>query len=534
MKIRSLIVAAVVMSASVVGAADVTLESLLTEMVDRTAITAFPSPAFTCKQASSYNRDSKSPTKNWFVNGDASQFVRDEMNGDRKEWVLMDEEGPGAIVRWWMTSAQFTTGRVFRIYLDGSETPTIVFPIQELVGGNALVDAPLSAIHARGHNFYLPIPYAKHCKVTVDKIEMSREGRLFYQINYRTYPAGTQVESFTMEGFRAQQANIARVQTILSDANPPMSNARKIEASGKIDSLSLSFDAAAPRGEGGAVANITLKCDAPEGELAQLFRSTLLEMQFDGQTTVLCPIGEFFGCGVGLNPYKSWYATVEKDGTLQSRWVMPYRRGGKLSLRSANGSPIPYNATVAIETIPLAWNDSRMYFHANWRQERSIKTIARDGTKDWEYIRLNGRGLFVGDVLSILNRDPMWWGEGDEKIYVDGEIFPSHFGTGTEDYYGYAWGDTTFFESPFIAQPRADGPKNYGRVTNLRVRLLDSIPFTKDFRFDMEVWHWKATEVDYAVATFWYGDPHTTTVDAPNADQVGIEASQPVTEGRSD
>lgn len=32
-----------------------------------------------------------------------------------------------------------------------------------------------------------------------------------------------------------------------------------------------------------------------------------------------------------------------------------------------------------------------------------------------------------------------WWGEGDEKFFVDGERFPSTFGTGSEDYIGYAW-----------------------------------------------------------------------------------------------
>jgi len=37
------------------------------------------------------------------------------------------------------------------------------------------------------------------------------------------------------------------------------------------------------------------------------------------------------------------------------------------------------------------------------------------------------------------------------------------------------------------------------------VRLLDGIPFQKDFRFDMEVWHWARTKIDYAATTFWYG-----------------------------
>ncbi|MEE8451220.1 MAG: DUF2961 domain-containing protein [Thermoguttaceae bacterium] len=96
----------------------------------------------------------------------------------------------------------------------------------------------------------------------------------------------------------------------------------------------------------------------------------------------------------------------------------------------------------------------------------------------------------MGDTLAMKNRVPGWWGEGDEKIYVDGETFPSHFGTGTEDYHGYAWCTPDFFDSPFHCQPLAEGPRNQGHVTNTRVRLLDGIPFTKQFRFDMEIWHW--------------------------------------------
>ena len=169
-----------------------------------------------------------------------------------------------------------------------------------------------------------------------------------------------------------------------------------------------------------------------------------------------------------------------------------------------------------------------MYFHANWWQERNIETIAGDGTKDWNYITLKGRGVFVGDVLSILNRNPAWWGEGDEKIYVDGETFPSHFGTGTEDYYGYAWCTPEFFESPFHFQPRAEGPSNYGHATNGRVRLLDGIPFTKVFRFDMEVWHWVATKIDYSVVNFWYGFEGIETVGFQSLEDRIAEVRSPV------
>ena len=69
-----------------------------------------------------------------------------------------------------------------------------------------------------------------------------------------------------------------------------------------------------------------------------------------------------------------------------------------------------------------------------------------------------------------------WWGEGDEKVWVDGESFPSHFGTGTEDHYGYAWA-TRVFQGPFCNEPRA-GPATRGITPTPARRSLDAIPFT--------------------------------------------------------
>ncbi|MBP5622544.1 MAG: DUF2961 domain-containing protein, partial [Thermoguttaceae bacterium] len=162
-------------------------------MLDRNAITLVPN--YVCKQASSYDRAAKSPDENWFANADASQFIRVEQNGDREESVLMEAEGPGAIVRWWITAPHYKNN--FYVYIDGATEPTISGNIADVVGGEQLCGAPLSAERARGRNLYLPIPYAKSIKVTCDN--MKEQGNLYYQIDYRTYPKDATVESFTKE-----------------------------------------------------------------------------------------------------------------------------------------------------------------------------------------------------------------------------------------------------------------------------------------------------------------------------------------------
>ena len=155
-----------------------------------------------------------------------------------------------------------------------------------------------------------------------------------------------------------------------------------------------------------------------------------------------------------------------------------------------------------------------MHFHAKWRAQFDVPTRPMI---DWNYLTAKGKGVFAGVAFAIDNPVKDWWGEGDEKIYVDGETFPSHFGTGTEDYYGYAWCWPALFTHAYHTQPRCDGPGNYGRTSVNRFHILDHIPFTKDFKFDMELWHWHETcKVNMAVIAYWYARPGAS--DALQAD----------------
>jgi hypothetical protein len=121
-----------------------------------------------------------------------------------------------------------------------------------------------------------------------------------------------------------------------------------------------------------------------------------------------------------------------------------------------------------------------------------------------------GAGRFVGLLLDVYNPVAAWWGEGDEKIYVDGEKFPSTIGTGTEDYFGYAWCDPHPYMHPFHAQTRCDGPGNRGYTSNVRYQILDAVPFHQSLAFDIEVWHWAAVKVQYASIAYFYADENAS------------------------
>ncbi len=497
----------------------VSLNSLLEEMVDRSAVARFPEPAFVCKQVSSYDRDSISADKpGWFANWDRSQFIRTEEFQGRTEHVLMDADGPGAVVRFWGTwhgpgGGEFSNGTL-RVYLDNKPEPVIEGPIMDVISGGKLVGEPLSRslspttrLQHRAHNLYLPIPYAKHCKITYETDVLvdrgARKGEaLYYQINYRTYSDGTKVETFSMDRLAKAHSVLTKVQKKLNEApapnlvSKPAGNIKDTLQPGQSRSVKINGPA--------AISALTFNVTAKDIE--QALRSTVLEIHFDGHRTVWCPVGDFFGTGHKINPHQTWYTKVTADGTMNSYWLMPFEKTSQITVHNYGSQQVDVKAQV--QKSAWRWNKRSMYFHANWKSFKGMKVrgggMGGETASDLNYIDIQGQGVYVGDTLTLFNGAAKWWGEGDEKIYVDGETFPSHFGTGTEDYYGYAWCRPEFFEAPFHAQPNGSGNLAGGFAVNSRYRALDTIPFTKSLRFDMEMWHWATTWIDYAPSTFWY------------------------------
>ena len=100
---------------------------------------------------------------------------------------------------------------------------------------------------------------------------------------------------------------------------------------------------------------------------------------------------------------------------------------------------------------------------------------------DWNYLEVQGQGRYAGDTLSVFSPVKAWYGEGDERIYYDGAKLPAHIGTGTEDYYGYAWGMAGYFSSPFISMPQRDSAsqgdwRGYTTTSRLRPARRHSLP----------------------------------------------------------
>ena len=481
--------------------APVTTASILAEMGD---LERLASPGnYQSLQHSSYDRASKSPSEGWFANADAGKYIRTEEREGRKEFVMAELDGPGAIVRIWSANPAAT----IRIYFDGEDKARVEFPMADLLRGKvAPFSAPYAYEVARGCNIYFPFPFAKSAKVTVDDSADVRG--LYYHVGFRKYAPGTSVHTFSSgdlngipSGVSAMK-NSASVGASLGSARGSVTKARPIRTgvtgSGIVRELRVKVP---PLGDE------TRWTWADPRRLHNVLRGLQLKVTVDGQTTILTPLGDFFATAGGLHPAESLPFSVGSDGTMLCRFVMPYAR--KLDVEISNR----LNTTVPL-TMQLSGTRGGpippLRLFAKWGFDHGSTRPMRD----MEFLKTTGQGRFVGSFLHVENPTPGWWGEGDEKIYVDGESWPSFFGTGTEDYYGYAWCSPELFRHPYHGQPNCTGPANFGHTNVFRWHIVDDVPFTKELRFDLEMWHWETVVATWARTVYWYarpGDPGPTS-----------------------
>ena len=497
------------------AAAPITLASLLGDLIDVDSIARWPSPAYSCRQASSYDRAKIAPDKpGWFANNDNTNFLRTDSIDGRTEQVMLDEPGPGTLVRFWLTAGGEKNG-VLRIYLDGATEPSLTFRAFDLMQGDLDLPPPLLQPHpgysptGGGNNLWLPIPYAKHCKVTWEE---RSAGQRYYQINYRTYPPATSVETFTRAALDAARDRLGAVRRQLE--SPPGFTPGTIRSLNESIPPGGRWTLELPPGPA-AVRGLELRLTpAHEADPERALRSVIVRMAFDGGETVWCPAPDFFGTAIGINELRSFFRTVGRDGTMSCRWPMPYEKSARIALENLGDQAV--GITLHATVSPWRWDDRSMHFHTAWHQQSGLTTPP---PSDWNFLRLTGRGVYVGDSLALFNPVATWYGEGDEKIFVDGEAFPSHLGTGTEDYYGYSYAPKGIIQTPFGGQVRIDEPMTQGWNVMSRTRHLDAIPFHTSLDFDLELIAWKPTELTSAATTHWYAFPGVTTNRAPLPDQ---------------
>jgi hypothetical protein len=179
---------------------------------------------------------------------------------------------------------------------------------------------------------------------------------------------------------------------------------------------------------------------------ADALRSLVIRAYWENQEhpSIECPLGDFMGFAhAKVMSYQSAVHSVGQKAALNIWLPMPFEKRAKVMLTNESKAKITvyYQVDYTIGDVhPKGFG----HLHVAFRRENP--TILK---KDFEILpKRKGVGRFIGTVLGIRTLEGLWWGEGEIKIYKDGDTeFPTICGTGSEDYVCLSYG---MQQTPFL------------------------------------------------------------------------------------
>lgn len=404
--------------------------------------------------------------------GFTGRFDAPDEKGGR---TLLDEAGPGALVRVWSANP---TDAPLEFWFDDEEAPRRVVPFR------ALFDEATSG----GWIAYPHLPFDRRLRV------VARGPVRFYQFNVLSYdapppPPRPGPAADAVDDLRPAKAWLdARGQPI-----PTFAPLRFPITLRREQGLRASL-----RGSGAVT---RLEIDAESDDPTAL-RRALLTLHVDGEATprVLAPLADFFAIG-------SPGATIEsapldaESGRLVCRFVLPFEDGLRLDVASHGDAPLRVDVRMfGVHGGGDAFGGSR--FHARFRH-----TLTEEG-EFVDLLRATGRGLVIGVAMTTSGPRGLTYLEGDEQALVDGRGPERYHGTGTEDFFNCGW----YFADGVVHRPyHGVTHKDGGGVTAYRFLIPDPIPFHESIALRIE--HGGANDepgVEYGTMTYWYADRATT------------------------
>ncbi len=230
-------------------------------------------------------------------------------------------------------------------------------------------------------------------------------------------------------------------------------------------------------------------------------RNIILKIYWEDSTipAVLCPIGDFFGCGFQYTHWTSEFMGMSSGG-FYCYWPMWFKQ--KLRIEIHNDSDYPLYALYFHCNVYLheAYKN-KPYFHALWN--RDLRT---QSDTNYTALDLQGSGVFVGLHYNAQGlSDGLGYLEGDEVIFIDDHDELTWKGTGMEDYLNSGW---YFRNGVYSASHHGLIMKNdsLSRISAYRHHVRDAIPFQRSIKFTLEHGHANESIADISTVAFWYED----------------------------
>lgn len=463
----------------------VSFGSLLERLVDLD--TVYEKPVSRASMVSSFDR-----TKG---NRDASGYLRKE--GD---WfVIAEQQGPGAIVRFWTAKPK----GLIRIYLDDGGSPVIQQNLSDLFSGKV---APFQKpfvyqASADGTNWsYIPIPFAKFCKVLVSE-------QNYYQIEFASFPQDTEVKSFQYPPSASDKKKMGTIgKEFTPSTSPPIKQGKNLA---KYD-----MDTTIPAGETIRLASFAgpailrgIRLNWGKAS-ANASRDLLVKIFWDEEPdpSVVVPAHDFFGSRV-----QTRILGREKGGTRYCYFPMPFQSSMRMYLQNGHTRlDCKIDASLYIEEkadLP----DPLRTFHAFWQRNSDTEPVKVsvgnnpsnppcDPNENYTALATEGHGHLVGMTL-YRSASP----HSDTMIFVDGSQWPpSIVGTGMEGFFDMA------HEAQTVDWPLIGGLKDFEEVNCLtRLFLPNPITFAEGISVTLEHGPSNMLRKDIASTIYWYQEePH--------------------------
>ena len=481
---------------------------------------------------------------NWRVNGDGSNVIGTTDDGGH---LIADISGAGFISRIW--SATSGPGHV-KIFIDGEENPTVDLAFTDYFNCKAEPFVYSNLVYedsARGKNNFVPITFNESCKVVAYGGFGDDGWGKYYHINYTLFPENVTVEPMPNTLSAKQKA----VDTFFGE-NMGTNPEGHADAAFETFTVSKSSSAIKTITGKGAISGLLVRVDslgdayANSKRAVDALKNLRIKIYWDGETepSVNAPLGDFFASSYGFTDVRTFLLGVRDDRTFYNYYYMPYLEKAKIEIYTVGDvtETVSLSVNVVENTIP---EKDMMYFGTlfnlgNYHPDALTngeydKSAAR--SPDYHFLTVNGAGRFVGVTLhhnkTIDGVDPLsspgspWWGEGDEKFFIDGEKFPSWFGTGTEDFFGYAWCSPLLFTKAYHAQSYCEGSSNsIGNRVVTRIMMGDSIPF--DERFEGYIEKYYTDEyTKYSFTSHFYRAKDSVVEGINYDDSVSLDYYQP-------
>jgi hypothetical protein len=495
-----------------VQAQTLTYTDIANRMIDLQYLAMLPEAGIKTQEFTSYDRGSTYNAttdvyNNWFANNDCCGSI----NGT----LLAQMAQPGVI---WVSWSATPGSGTLPVYFNGAANPTINIPFAQWMGGTDPFNYSKLNYHtpSAAGNCYVPIPYSSSCIIRGN----SGFGNYFH-FCYTSFPANATLPTW-QNGSTEEKAALVKINNFLATSiGTDPAGARPGEIT-EIDTVRIGSGVGAVstikilRGGPGVITAFKVKASNIATGNKTVDRIKLRELSLriywdnDVTPSVWAPLGDFFGTAFGYNPYKSVPMGMTST-EFYSYWYMPYKDSAKIQLLNDGNTADTVIFTIVHSPVQNINNLSR--FHAKWHRDFLLPTrtdrnqSANGGCLDWTYCKVTGKGRFVGVMQCDYNPNGGWWGEGDEKFFVDGEKFPSWFGTGNEDYFGYSWSSPDTFTRPFHSQPYAQGDQ---WATQNRYHIPDQIPFQTSFEGCIEKYFPNSAPDLRAATAYWYMAPGGT------------------------